>query len=61
MLEEKESIFLGQADHEVLEEMAKKKTEIQLPLSKGSKMKAEYLKITGFSEAALFMPTESLT
>lgn len=33
-------------------EVPKKQTEIQLPPSKGNKVKGEYWKITGFSEAA---------
>lgn len=53
MLKEKESLPLGQADHQVLEEVLNKQTEIQLPLCKGNKVKGEYLKITGFSEAAV--------
>lgn len=50
MLREKESMYPGQTDHEVLVEVANKQTEIQLPPSKRSKV--NNLKITGFSETA---------
>lgn len=46
MLREKS---LGHADHEVLVEVPNKQTFFT---SKGSKLKEEYLKITGFSEGA---------
>lgn len=49
MLREKS---LGHADHKVLVEGPDKQTETQLPPSKGSNVKVECLKITGFSEAA---------